>query len=191
MAYPFSSTFNIPLTRLPFFHRTTIPPSRIFCFSKNHNLLKDQPDETSATISVRLMKQLKSVVPILIASTIQLSFLFPLLDSVPYVSSPAAKAILYSPDTKVPRTGEVALRRAIPANSNMKAIQETLEDISYLLRIPQRKPYGTMDGNVKKVLKIAVDEKDSILASIPAELKEKASLVHATLIDGKALCLLL
>ncbi|XP_058747356.1 peptidyl-prolyl cis-trans isomerase CYP37, chloroplastic [Vicia villosa] len=179
MAYPLSSTFNIPTTRRPFFHRTTIPPSRIFCFSKNHNLTKDQPDDT---ISVRLMKQLKSVVPILIAaSTIQFSFLFPLLDPVP----PAANAILYSPDTKVPRTGEVALRRAIPANSNMKSIQETLEDISYLLRIPQRKPYGTMEGNVKKVLKIAVDEKDAILASIPAELKEKASLVHATLIDGK------
>lgn len=34
-----------------------------------------------------------------------------------------AKAVLYSPDTKVPRTGELALRRAIPANTNMKAIQ--------------------------------------------------------------------
>lgn len=34
-----------------------------------------------------------------------------------------AKAVLYSPDTKVPRTGELALRKAIPANTNMKAIQ--------------------------------------------------------------------
>jgi hypothetical protein len=32
---------------------------------------------------------------------------------------------------------------------------------------------------------MAVDEKDSILASIPDELKQKASLVHQTLIDGK------
>lgn len=32
--------------------------------------------------------------------------------------------------------------------------QDTLEDISYLLRIPQRKPYGTMEGNVKKALKV-------------------------------------
>lgn len=38
------------------------------------------------------------------------------------VSLPA-DAVLYSPDTKVPRTGELALRRAIPANPNMKAIQ--------------------------------------------------------------------
>lgn len=35
----------------------------------------------------------------------------------------SANAVLYSPDTKVPRTGELALRRAIPANTNMKAIQ--------------------------------------------------------------------
>ncbi|KAK1582863.1 hypothetical protein Q3G72_018979 [Acer saccharum] len=44
-------------------------------------------------------------------------------------SSPPAKAVLYSPDTKVPRTEELALRKAIPANTNMKAIQASLEDI--------------------------------------------------------------
>lgn len=32
--------------------------------------------------------------------------------------------------------------------------QDSLEDISYLLRIPQRKPFGTMEGNVKKALKV-------------------------------------
>lgn len=36
---------------------------------------------------------------------------------------PSANAVLYSPETKIPRTGELALRRAIPANANMKAIQ--------------------------------------------------------------------
>ncbi|XVE50361.1 hypothetical protein DITRI_Ditri01bG0156300 [Diplodiscus trichospermus] len=96
-----------------------------------------------------------------------------------------ANAVLYSPETKIPRTGELALRRAIPANTNMKAIQASLEDISYLLRIPQRKPYGTMEGNVKKALKIAVDGKDSILASIPADLREKGSSLYTSLIDGK------
>lgn len=65
-----------------------------------------------------------------------------------------AEAVLYSPETKIPRTGELALRRAIPANTDMKTIQDSLEDISYLLRIPQRKPYGTMEGNVKKALKV-------------------------------------
>ncbi|XP_039029613.1 peptidyl-prolyl cis-trans isomerase CYP37, chloroplastic-like isoform X2 [Hibiscus syriacus] len=96
-----------------------------------------------------------------------------------------ANAVLYSPETKLPRTGELALRRAIPANTNMKAIQASLEELSYLLRIPQRKPYGTMEGNVKKALKIAVDGKDSILASIPADLREKGSALYGSLIDGK------
>ncbi|CAN8269298.1 unnamed protein product [Cochlearia groenlandica] len=96
-----------------------------------------------------------------------------------------AEAVLYSPDTKVPRSGELALRRAIPANPNMKTIQASLEDISYLLRIPQRKPYGTMESNVKKALKVAMDGKDSILASVPADLKDKGSELYASLIDGK------
>ncbi|KAL8167330.1 hypothetical protein V2J09_008829 [Rumex salicifolius] len=98
---------------------------------------------------------------------------------------PPAKAVLYSPDTKVPRTGELALRRAIPANTSMKTIQESLEDISYLLRIPQRKPYGTMEGNVKKALKVAKDEKDTILSSMPMDLKDKGSVLYTSLIDGK------
>lgn len=34
-----------------------------------------------------------------------------------------AEAVLYSPETKIPRTGELALRRAIPANTDMKTIQ--------------------------------------------------------------------
>ncbi|CAN1154103.1 Peptidyl-prolyl cis-trans isomerase CYP37, chloroplastic [Linum perenne] len=61
----------------------------------------------------------------------------------------------------------------------------SLEDISYLLRIPQRKPYGTMEGNVKKALKIATDEKNSVLTSIPADLQDKGSSLYASLIDGK------
>ncbi|ESW05054.1 hypothetical protein PHAVU_011G148100 [Phaseolus vulgaris] len=178
MAFPLSPSFNFSLTR-----------NRITCFSKEHRrqviakaAVGDTTRVISASVVERIMKRLKSVVPVVIAS-VQISALVPLVD---YVASPgAAEAVLYSPDTKVPRTGEVALRKAIPANANMKTIQDTLEDISYLLRIPQRKPYGTMEGNVKKALKLAVDEKDSILASIPAELKEKGSLVHTSLIEGK------
>ncbi|XP_021894693.1 peptidyl-prolyl cis-trans isomerase CYP37, chloroplastic isoform X3 [Carica papaya] len=67
----------------------------------------------------------------------------------------------------------------------MKAIQASLEDISYLLRIPQRKPYGTMESNVKKALKIATDEKNSILSSIPAALRDKGTTLYGSLIDGK------
>ncbi|KAL7259081.1 hypothetical protein ACSBR1_005060 [Camellia fascicularis] len=41
------------------------------------------------------------------------------------------------------------LGRILAKNPSM----DSLEDISYWLRIPQRKPYGTMEGNVKKALK--------------------------------------
>ena len=49
-------------------------------------------------------------------------------------SAHPAEAVLYSPDTKVPRTGELALRRAIPANTNMKVIQVVVEYHILLLR---------------------------------------------------------
>ncbi|KAL8505945.1 hypothetical protein ACS0TY_016974 [Phlomoides rotata] len=115
---------------------------------------------------------------------LQLTSPVPLAGHASLFISPA-EAVLYSPETKIPRTGELALRRAIPANTNMKTIQDSLEDISYLLRIPQRKPFGTMEGNVKKSLKIAVDEKDSILSSFPPESREKGSVLYASLTDGK------
>ncbi|CAN0826410.1 Peptidyl-prolyl cis-trans isomerase CYP37, chloroplastic [Linum grandiflorum] len=115
---------------------------------------------------------------------VQISSPLPLFGWEPFSTSPA-NAVLYSPDTKVPRTGELALRKAIPANPNMKAIQTSLEDISYLLRIPQRKPYNTMEANVKKALKIATDEKNSVLTSIPADSRDKGSSLYASLIDGK------
>ncbi|KAA8526859.1 hypothetical protein F0562_008912 [Nyssa sinensis] len=129
------------------------------------------------------MKRLESAIAVILIF-VQIASPLPLAGWNSWIISPA-KAVLYSPDTKVPRTGELALRKAIPANTNMKAIQDSLEDISYLLRIPQRKPYGTMEGNVKKALKIATDEKESILTSTPSDLREKGSELYASLIDGK------
>lgn len=98
---------------------------------------------------------------------------------------PPASAVLYSPNTKVPRTGEVALRKSIPANPAMKSIQDFLEDIYYLLRFPQRKPYGTMEGDVKSALQIATNEKDSILGSVPLDMKERGLQLYNFLIDGQ------
>ncbi|GMN65897.1 hypothetical protein TIFTF001_034957 [Ficus carica] len=145
--------------------------------------LANQHDIPVNTSSNRQEKKLEKLIATVLM-LVQISSPLPFLGWVSW-SAPPANAVLFSPDTKVPRTGELALRRAIPANTNMKAIKDSLEDISYLLRIPQRKPYGTMEGNVKKALKIATDEKDSILASLPADLKEKGSTLYASLIDGK------
>lgn len=79
----------------------------------------------------------------LVLATLQAVAPIPFDGSVGEWGASPAEAVLYSPDTKVPRSAEVALRRAIPAvNTSMKKMQESLEDIFYLLRIPQRKPYG-------------------------------------------------
>ncbi|OVA00527.1 Cyclophilin-like peptidyl-prolyl cis-trans isomerase domain [Macleaya cordata] len=161
---------------------------KIRCISEQNSLEEssnphDFPLVSYLSIFSHGIKRLESVfVAVLIF--IQISSPLPLANLDQSFISPA-KAVLYSPDTKVPRTGELALRRAIPANKDMKAIQDSLEEISYLLRIPQRKPYGTMEGNVKKALKIAKDEKQSIFDSIPTDLREKGSVLYASLLDGK------
>jgi hypothetical protein len=51
--------------------------------------------------------------------------------------APAA-ALLSSPSTQIPRSVEAALRRATPAfNEDVEQLQRKMEDIAFLLRIPQ------------------------------------------------------
>lgn len=40
-------------------------------------------------------------------------------------------------------------------------------------------------NSLTKLFQVAIDDKDTILASIPADLKGKGSELYATLIDGK------
>lgn len=59
------------------------------------------------------------------------------------------------------------LARSIPAfNADVQAIQKTLEDIAYLLRIPQRKPWGNMTADVAAALS-ALDDRPRLLAGVP------------------------
>lgn len=67
------------------------------------------------------LRKLESIIATILIF-VQISSPLPLVDWDLMSISPA-KAVLYSPDTKVPRTGELALRKAIPANANMKSIQ--------------------------------------------------------------------
>ncbi|XP_021758764.1 peptidyl-prolyl cis-trans isomerase CYP37, chloroplastic-like isoform X1 [Chenopodium quinoa] len=180
-----NSQFTSPLHRHFLFPRIqTIQHSTVRRVT-THYSLKESTDQHGTSYTPMVKNGLKGLQRTLAAVLLvaQISTPLPIIEW--GYSVPPAKAVLYSPDTKVPRTGELALRRAIPANSNMKTIQESLEELSYLLRIPQRKPYGTMEGNVKKALKVALDEKESILGSMPADSKEKGSLLYASLIDGK------
>eukprot|EP00271_Cylindrocystis_brebissonii_P010636 TRINITY_DN26897_c0_g1_i1.p1 TRINITY_DN26897_c0_g1~~TRINITY_DN26897_c0_g1_i1.p1 ORF type:complete len:492 (+),score=95.63 TRINITY_DN26897_c0_g1_i1:168-1643(+) len=98
-----------------------------------------------------------------------------------------AEAVLFSPDVaKLPRTGEVALRRAIPAvNLTMKKVQGQLEEIFYFLRIPQRKPYGSMEGNVKSAIQSITADKAAILAAVPKEYATQGEDLYDRLLNGK------
>ncbi|XP_058095418.1 peptidyl-prolyl cis-trans isomerase CYP37, chloroplastic [Magnolia sinica] len=191
MASSLLSSAIFPRSLLPFHpslrsRSTRTPQTRsirldIRCISaRNPSTEFLDPNDSLLNNGMRRLERAIAVILIFV----QISSPLPFASWSPWSISPA-RAVLYSPDTKVPRTGELALRKAIPANTNMKAIQDSLEDISYLLRIPQRKPYGTMEGNVKKALKIAVDDKESILSNIPTNLKEKGSVLYASLVDGK------
>ncbi|CAI5518212.1 unnamed protein product [Closterium sp. Naga37s-1] len=100
---------------------------------------------------------------------------------------PAAEAILLSPDTKVPRNADVALRRAVPVvNEAVRKIQDELEEISTLMRIPQKKPYKTMQANVNKAVKLAEANQVAILDAVPAADKERAAAIYNDLVNSKS-----
>lgn len=78
-------------------------------------------DSSPVLLLTHGMKSVQSAIAAVLIA-VQISSPLPFLGLDEYFI-PHAKAVLYSPDTKVPRTGELALRRAIPANTNMKTIQ--------------------------------------------------------------------
>eukprot|EP00239_Pterosperma_sp_CCMP1384_P009951 CAMPEP_0197863506 /NCGR_PEP_ID=MMETSP1438-20131217/40995_1 /TAXON_ID=1461541 /ORGANISM="Pterosperma sp., Strain CCMP1384" /LENGTH=383 /DNA_ID=CAMNT_0043481423 /DNA_START=257 /DNA_END=1408 /DNA_ORIENTATION=- len=91
---------------------------------------------------------------------------------------PPAEAVLSSPKRDVPRSVDAALRRAIPLVSpQTKDIQDTVEDIAYLLRIPQRKPFGTMVVDVEKAIKKLREDEDALISIVPDDNKLEAAKV--------------
>ena len=85
-------------------------------------------------------------------------------------------AALVNPNTRLPRTAEVALRRAIPAlNKETRAVQAKLEDVLFLLRIPQRKPWASMVASVQDCKRVLETQADAVLAAVPEPKREAAS----------------
>ena len=73
-----------------------------------------------------------------------------------------AQAVLNSPNAQIPRSVDSALRRSIPAfNGEVKELQGALEDITFKLRIPQRKPWGTMQADVTKA-QVLLSRRDQV-----------------------------
>lgn len=96
----------------------------------------------------------------------------------PLLAPPPAQALLSSPNAKLPRNVDAALRRSIPVNNTTsKQIQDKIEDVQFLLRIPQRKPYGNMIVDVEKSLKLIAAERASMLAVVPASQQDEAAAV--------------
>ena len=98
------------------------------------------------------------------------------------LAAPPAEAALSNPNTRLPRNGVAALRRAVPTiNEDAGTVQSKLEEAAYLLRIPQRKPWGTMGDNVKSSLAVVRDRKDRLLEPVPASAAAAAEETRAEL----------
>ena len=98
------------------------------------------------------------------------------------LAAPPAEAALSNPNTRLPRNGVAALRRAVPSiNEDAGVVQSKLEEAAYLLRIPQRKPWGTMGDNVKSSLAVVRDRKDRLLEPVPASTAAAAEETRAEL----------
>eukprot|EP00210_Caulerpa_lentillifera_P009292 g8857.t1 len=76
-------------------------------------------------------------------------------------------AVLNAPKGLIPRTPVAALRRSIPSfNPELKQIQSLMEQITFYLRIPQRKPWGSILSNTQEALKLTEDP-IKILTGVP------------------------
>jgi len=86
----------------------------------------------------------------------------------------ASYAVLNSPVASLPRTADAALRRSIPTyNGDVQQIQKLMESISFSLRIPQRKPWGTMQENVEQARSL-VQDTTKMLYGVPEAKQEQA-----------------
>eukprot|EP00747_Dinoflagellata_sp_TGD_P179985 gnl/TRDRNA2_/TRDRNA2_31694_c1_seq1.p1 gnl/TRDRNA2_/TRDRNA2_31694_c1~~gnl/TRDRNA2_/TRDRNA2_31694_c1_seq1.p1 ORF type:complete len:476 (+),score=59.12 gnl/TRDRNA2_/TRDRNA2_31694_c1_seq1:149-1429(+) len=80
-----------------------------------------------------------------------------------------ASADLVAPKRNLPRTPEIALRRAIPSVSKeMSEVQANIEEVGRYLRIPQRKPWDSMQDNVDKS-KAILESPSLILKKVPVQ----------------------
>lgn len=70
--------------------------------------------------------------------------------------------------------------RSIPAfNQDVEKIQRTLEEIAFLLRIPQRKPWGNMASDVQAAL-ASFDNRAVLLAGVPDDKTEEGGFACRT-----------
>lgn len=80
-----------------------------------------------------------------------------------------AHALLNSPNARIARSAEVALRRSIPAqNAYVRGAQSRLEGIQFKLRIPQRKPWGAI-GEDALAATATMANVEQVLEGVPGD----------------------
>ena len=91
---------------------------------------------------------------------------------------PPAAAVLASPRASVPRSADVALRRSIPAfNADVADVQQRLEAVAFKLRIPQRKPWGSMADDVAAAAQLAAQPQRMLAGVLPPDAQQAETLV--------------
>jgi len=97
-----------------------------------------------------------------------------------------AAAILNSPNARIARTPDAALRRAVPAvNLRVRKAQEALESIQFQLRIPQRKPWADMAAKVGAAVEL-LGEREAALAGAPPSVAADADAALDRALTGLA-----
>ena len=96
----------------------------------------------------------------------------------PPLDPPALAILKGNPNAKIPRSPEAALRRSTPVmNAEMADIQNKLEDVAFLLRIPQRKQWDKMEQKVTECRDKAKSEGEirGILKDVPEAARSEAT----------------
>ena len=97
-----------------------------------------------------------------------------------------ASALLTSPNARLPRSPEAALRRSVPAvNPDVSAARASLESVAFKLRIPQRKPWDAMSADVGAAAATLAD-KSKALALTPPDAVGAAEAAAASAVAGCA-----
>ncbi|CAL5227650.1 g10656 [Coccomyxa viridis] len=97
--------------------------------------------------------------------------------------APAA-AVLNSPNARIARSADAALRRSIPAfNKDVREVQQKLEDVAFKLRIPQRKPWPAMVDDVRGATSI-VTQPDRVMYGVPTGKEEEAQALTKNISSG-------
>ena len=103
-----------------------------------------------------------------------------------FLPPPAANALLTSPNARLPRTPEAALRRSVPAvNPDVAAARAALESVAFKLRIPQRKPWDAMLADVDAAAATLAD-RSKALALTPPDAVGEAEAAAASAVAGCA-----